>query len=84
MHLSTQAKPVLKFRGTPPLLVEKKAPFPSFLGREVETVFAANRSSFVTRSSAIAEGPRDKSCPLKSCQLPHNSAVRQVLNKSKL
>ena len=37
-----------------------------------------------TRSSAIAEGPRDTSCQLKSCQLPRNSAVRQVLNKSKL
>jgi len=27
-----------------------------------------------TRSSAIAEGPRDGSCKLKSCQLPRNSA----------
>ena len=28
----------------------------------------------LTRSSAIAEGPRDVSCQLKSCQLPCNSA----------
>ena len=28
----------------------------------------------VTRSSAIAEGPRDALCQLKSCQLPRNSA----------
>ena len=37
-----------------------------------------------TRSSAIAEGPRDASCQLKSCQLPRNSAettLRQVLNQ---
>jgi len=26
-----------------------------------------------TRSSAIAKGPRDASCQLKSCQLPRNS-----------
>jgi len=28
----------------------------------------------VTRSAAIAEGPRDASCQWKSCQLPRNSA----------
>ena len=27
-----------------------------------------------TSSSAIAEGPRDASCQLKSCQFPRNSA----------
>ena len=27
-----------------------------------------------TRSSAVAEGPRDASCQLISCQLPRNSA----------
>ena len=31
-------------------------------------------SRFSSRSSAIAEGPRDASCQLKSCQLPRNSA----------
>ena len=35
------------------------------------TVYTAQKS---TRSSAIAEGPRDASCQLKSCQLPPNSA----------
>jgi len=28
----------------------------------------------VTRSSAIADGPRDASCQSKSCQLPRSSA----------
>ena len=34
------------------------------------TILAINN----TRSSAIAEGPRDALCQLKSCQLPCNSA----------
>ena len=33
-----------------------------------------NRINVRTRSSAIAEGPRDASCQLKSYQLPRNSA----------
>ena len=41
----------------------------------------------ITRSSVIAEEPRDALCQLKSCQLPRNSAettCTKVLNKSKL
>ena len=42
------------------------------------TVFGAEYYSksilLSTRSSAIAEGPRDASCQLKSCQLRRNSA----------
>jgi len=60
-----------------------KLPPKTILGREYTFP-----SQTWTRSSAIAEGPRDASCQLKSCQLPRNSAetilVRQVLNKSKL
>jgi len=33
-----------------------------------------NAAIWTTRSSAIAERPRDASCQLKSCQLPRDSA----------
>jgi len=38
------------------------------------TVYKVHTNIHTTRSSAIAEGPRDASCQLESCQLPHNSA----------
>jgi len=37
-----------------------------------------------TKSSAIAEGPRDASCQLKSCQLPRNSASPDQIDGMKL
>jgi len=39
----------------------------------------AMRAPLGTRSSAIAEGPRDASCQLKSCQLPRNSVETTYL-----
>jgi len=45
-----------------------------FRGTDGMTVSVCLHNKCKTRSSAIAEGPRDASCQLKSCQLPRNSA----------
>ena len=42
--------------------------------RPMASTADAQHSAVKTRSSAIAEGPRDASCELKSYQLPRNSA----------
>jgi len=43
-------------------------------GEGVEEGKEERRKRRRTRSSAIAEGPRNASCQLKFCQLPRNSA----------
>jgi len=43
-------------------------------GGQAACLFAGHNGELYTRSSAIAEEPRDGSCQLKSCQLPRNSA----------
>jgi len=49
-------------------------PAPHTMRTAVIIMMAVNKLANNTRSSAIAEGPRDASCQLKSCQLPYNSA----------
>ena len=46
------------------------------VGRSVHSLATCSLSAteVKTRSSAIAERPRDASCQLKFCQLPRNSA----------
>ena len=46
------------------------------------TLYKAQPIHDITRSSAIAEGPRDASCQLKSCQLPRNSAETRTYTTS--
>ena len=52
------------------------ASLPRIPGRSCPNSFdeRCKDASKATRSSAIAEGPRDASCQLKFCQLPCNSA----------
>jgi len=45
---------------------------------------SADRCQNWTRSSAIAEGPRDASCQLKSCQLPRNSAETTCISPGQI
>ena len=42
--------------------------------QHLKVIAHTETTSVSTRSSAIAEGPRDASCQLKYCQLPRNSA----------
>ena len=47
--------------------MRKNEPRPCYAGK-------ASLYKYHIKSSAIAEGPHDASCQLKSCQLPRNSA----------
>jgi len=42
--------------------------------QQISPKLLSQKTANNTRSSAIAGGPRDASCQLKSCQLPRNSA----------
>ena len=47
---------------------------PLKIKEKIKTKDGGRPAGMLTRSSAIAEGPRDASCQLKFCQLPRNSA----------
>ena len=55
----------------------------SVFARKSSLWIGAQISENTTRSWAIAEGPRDASCQLKSCQLPSNSAENSCTTSPK-
>jgi len=65
-------------RGTGPPMTGLGAPctlpLPILFSRTGAKFASSVGRPMTTRSSAIAEAPRDASCQLKSCQLPRNSA----------
>ena len=57
---------------TNPIPIPMGIPIPTAALPPKSPTLVWDQSNMHTRSSAIAEGPRDASCQLKSCQLPRS------------